>query len=320
MNSFKCVPTMPPAGWTGYFALYDGPAAQFSGCGTMFPMMKYTGNNQIMAPPATCPCNCGNPTGGTCQIPPVAISDAACGQAGFCSCPVTPPAGYTENTCFNFPVPMMAGKFYECGGTTCGQQMGSTSCNTGTMNCTVSAKVGTSTVSGSSCTPSATMPMKPPVMWGSLGDACGGAQPGKGCTDTSATCMPIPTAPFHSGICIMQAGMQQCPAGMFTDTHVFYSATNDTRGCTACMCGTATGDTCTVTWTLYSDTAFPPACEMQELMMGSGTCSAFSGNPSITSAKATITSPPSGGTCTPINGQPTGTVTPTNPTTFCCIP
>ena len=321
--SFKCVPTAStlPSGWTGYFALYDGLPSGVPGCSGTWPTQAFEGNGQLTSLPATCNSMCGTPTGGTCQIPELDISDAACTVQGVCSGPVTPPTGYTPGACFNFPASPPGSGFTYFGGSTCGPQT-TTNCSTGTKPCNVSAAVGPGTVAGSSCAPIATAPTLPAVTWGSTGQACGGATPGTGC-GSSDTCMPIPESPFvSSGVCIMQAGNQTCPAGQFTDQHIFYAGTTDTRACTTGSCGAATSDTCTVEWTLYSDTSATPNCTTLQMTVDSGKCAAFTGGASvqITSAKAKVTVPPNGGSCTPVDGQPTGSVTPTGATTFCCIP
>jgi hypothetical protein len=310
---------MLPSGWTGYFALYDGAPANVPGCAGTWPTQGYLGNGDLTAPPATCPCTCGTPAGGTCQIPELDISDGACTGGGTCSGPVVPPTGYVPGTCFGFMNSSSSGYVYY-GGSTCGPQT-ATNCSMGTQPCNVSGSVGSASVNGDSCAPSAPNPMKPKYTWGSAGQACGGATPGTGCTGTEV-CMPIPGGSFHSGVCIMQTGNQTCPAGQFTEQHVFYdSQPNDTRGCSACSCGSPTGSTCTVQWKLFEDAA-NPNCSTLKLTADSTTttCAALSGNPNITSAKATITLPPNGGMCAPVDGSPTGTVTPATPTTFCCVP
>jgi hypothetical protein len=316
--SFTCVPMTPPTGWTGYFALYDGVPSALPGCTGTWPTQSYEGSAKLTADPASCPCTCGTPSGGTCDIPELDISDAACTVQGVCTGPVTPPAGYMAGKCFNFPDAVSG--FDEFGGATCGpQQPGVMNCTSGTQICNVSAAVGPGTVSGSTCAPSATAPDLPQVTWGATGQACTGATPGTGC-GSSDSCMPIPEGPFHAGVCIMQAGQQTCPSVQFTDPHVFFSGTTDTRGCTDCACGAATGDSCGVQWTLYSDGSTPPSCQTKVLTANSGQCTPFSGNPNVTSAKATVAVPPNGGMCTEVDGQPTGTATASGATTFCCIP
>jgi hypothetical protein len=280
----------------------------------------YEENGDLKFSPATCSSTCGTPSGGTCQIPQLIISDAACTAQGVCTGPVSPPANYVTGSCFNFP-DVTPGEFDEFGGSTCGpQQPNATVCNTGTKPCNVSAAAVAGTVAGSSCAPGTTTPTLPAVTWGSTGQACSGAMPGTGCSSSSDTCMPIPEGPFVPGVCIMQAGSQTCPPGQFTDQHIFYSTTDDTRGCDPGTCGEPMGDSCTVKYTLYSDANAPPSCQTQVFAIDSGQCLAFSGNPNVTSAKIVVTVPPNGGMCTPVDGQPTGTVTPSGATTFCCVP
>ncbi len=302
----------------GYFALYDGDPSDVPPCGSIFPTTGFAGNGGYKAPAATtCPCTCDPPSGGTCQYPELDISDAACNLQGVCTGPIIPPAGYVDGDCFNFPDPSSG--FDEFGGTTCGTQMqGATSCTTGTANCNVSAAMGTSKVTGGSCTPSAINPDAPPVPWATSAQSCGGATAGIGCGSSDA-CMPIPPGPFHSGICITQTGSHTCPPGQFTEQHLLYSGTDDSRSCTACKCGTPTGESCTAEYSLFFDNSSPPSCQMSVTTVDTP-CVALNGNPSITSAMATITGGPSGGKCTATNGSPTGSIAPSGETTFCCIP
>jgi hypothetical protein len=242
----------------------------------------------------------------------VEIDDAPCGQAGTCSGTFV-----LTGSCLNFPDPKISGQFDYFGGTNCGPQPADAGayCNAGTVACNQSVVVGPATVDGGSCAPGPKNPNRPPVTWGSTGQACGGATPGTGCGGTS-TCLPIPAGAFHSGVCIMQDGEQPCPAGQFADQHVFYSGKTDTRDCTDCTCAAPTGSSCTAQVNLYQTS---PTCTGALLTADAGTCTPLSGNPRVFSILAQTTHP-SGGTCVAIDGQPMGTVTPTGPTTFCCIP
>jgi hypothetical protein len=80
-------------------------------------------------------------------------------------------------------------------------------------------------------------------MFARIGIGCaGGPAATVGCTGT--VCQPRPAPPFAAGLCVHQAGDVACPAGPFTDRHVFFAGVNDTRGCTACACGPAAGGAC----------------------------------------------------------------------------
>src|SRR5262249_22699305 len=103
-DSFACVPDTPPAPWMGYYALFDGPTTKLPTCTADYADQAHEGSGGLMFQPATCPCTCGTPSGGSCDIGELDISDAACMQQGMCTGPVTPPAGYTPGTCFNFPM------------------------------------------------------------------------------------------------------------------------------------------------------------------------------------------------------------------------
>jgi hypothetical protein len=245
-------------------------------------------------------------------VPELDINDAPCNQNGTCTGQYALPAG-----CTNFPCPP-AGSFCELGGNDCGPQAADAGmvCDTGTEACNQSAVAGEPTVSGSSCTPSATMAMLTPVQWATVGEACGGATPGTGCANASDTCLPTLPGAFETGVCVMQAGAAtSCPA-LFPNLHTFYSGTTEGRGCTACSCGSASGESCAVTFTLYSNSVSCAGALAGTVV--SGQCIALTGSVGIVSIEAAVTAAPTGGMCTAIDGQPTGTATPSGATTFCC--
>jgi hypothetical protein len=51
-----------------------------------------------------------------------------------------------------------------------------------------------------------------------------------------------------------RAGENECPT-TYPSRHVFYAGTTDTRDCTACTCGDATGATCSIVASAFSDAA-----------------------------------------------------------------
>lgn len=311
---FACVPSSVPSGWTGYFALYDGPPAGDPGCLPAFPTSTYLGNSQINAPPASCStCTCGSPSGQKCEVNgTVDVADATCGTTNVCEGAVTPPTGWT-GTCFGI-------NGLGAGVVSCGPQTDMT-CKSGNQPCNVSELLGPVIVTGGTCAPSTQTPVSPTVSWDNAGEACGDAQPtGKGCA--TGLCLPKPKAPFQSGMCIMHTGdTGTCPAGVFTQKHVFYdpSATQDTRTCSPCACGSASGATCSATVNVYSSTNCTGLIATLNATTTAGDCKNLSSNPAVAGFSATFTTP-SGGNCAATGGQPTGMAVPQSPTTFCCIP
>ena len=310
-----------PPGWTGPFALYDGPPAGDPGCPVAFPVQDYTGNGQFSAPAAVCSaCMCGNPLGETCQvtgpaditfagtIDPFSVVDTTCG--GSPSCGATLEVIPTWNgTCYG-PDHVPPGVV------TCGPN--SNNCTTGTTVCNQSAQATPLQVSGGTCTPSTEVSTIAQVAWGTYGDACGGeAMATKGC-GAMHLCLPRPGAPFQITLCIQKGGDNAC-VGAFTKKHLFYASASDTRACTGCACGTPAGSTCSATVTLYSTPGCNAGTSVATLHPTSqaGDCKPLAANPYVGGRQAVFTAPV-GGTCPPSGGQPVGVATPQSPTTFCC--
>jgi hypothetical protein len=321
------VPATPPAGWTGYFSLYEGPAAQDPGCGGLYPDSAYTGNNGISVPPANCStCTCTAPQGQTCQvtgmqdpqtpanIDPLVVLDASCSGAPRCGTPLDTPPTWTGNCIGNNYV---RGKQNTC------QPSGNNTCDQGSQPCNLSVIANPLKVTGGSCTASTQTPTIPPVGWSNVGEACGSATPGTGCS-ASQTCLPTPLAPFHPGVCIMHDGEIDCPGGKFSEQHIFYTGKTDTRGCTACTCDAPTGGSCSATVTIYKDDSTCSTTPWVTLhpTSSAGDCQPIPDNNSDIVGRKAVFSPVTGGSCTPVGGQPTGTAAPdkATATTFCCIP
>lgn len=316
-TTYTCVPEIP-AGWSGYFALYDGAPAGDPGCPADFPSTTtpaFLGNDGLTAPPAECACECSAPAWQGCAaLDTITIStgDAPCGMATYCTGAMDVPAGW-DGTCFGTT-------FYAGGQLTCGPdvvQIGNCGTNTGDP-CNVSVRAtGVAAVNGScQAMPTAN---NPDLIWDRFGRACGDAPTTGGGCNVGQTCLPRMEAPYESGVCVMMAGDNACPPGAFTEKHVFYDDVMDTRACTDCSCGTATGGTCPTTVNIYSDTA-DNTCISLVASFQAGTCADVMGNPTLSNREAIPGAGPTGGSCIPSASTPTGTVMPTNPTTFCCIP
>jgi len=309
---YGCV-NAAPTGWQGYFSLYDGPAAGDPGCGGLYPTSLFVGNSQLSAAQASCSaCTCSNPQGETCEVPTVRIADAPCGQGYACYRILdAPPAGWVPGTCYGTDGA-------KAGDTKCGPN--SNGCTAGTQACNQSLRPDPAKVTGGTCTPSQQIPTVNPIGWGIAGEACGGAAMVTAGCNAGQACLPKPKAPFQQGVCIMKDGDNACPPGQFSQKHLLYAGAADTRTCSTCTCDAPVGSTCSASIEVYSS-PFQNDCTSGPLLatVPSGGCADTPSNPEIGSRKATTT-PPTGGSCAPSGGQPTGTATPQSPTTFCCIP
>jgi hypothetical protein len=206
---------------------------------------------------------------------------------------------------------------------TCGPK--TLDCNTavdGGAECAVSLTVApTGVTGGGTCTASQVAVAKSPPTWKNVIDACSAPAPGSGCSATQA-CLPKPAPGFLPHLCIMKAGVNQCPPGQFQYRHVLYTAFADTRDCTHdCACGSATGGDCTATLRVYSTSGCTGSPILTTTVDSLGPkCDALTGNPAIAGSTLTVTSL-DGGSCAPSGGTPTGAVDgdPTTAVTFCCI-
>jgi hypothetical protein len=278
-----CAPPVPN-GWTGPLVLWEGSGTAQS-CATGFAP-AFSGGASVSMPPAQCTCNCGSPTGVTCGAPTL-MFDKNCHnmKCGMVSVP--------QGACTNL-APFDS---------TCGATFG--------------VNVGGSSASGGSCASDASASV-PQWSWGSLAVACSPSTlPGVSC-GTGGQCMPAPSSPFEGHICVLQQGAGGCPAGDYSMPRVYYGTAQDTRGCSACSCGSPpTGVDCAgnaqvVLWeTSDCDggasqlvSPLPSGCVM----------------PGFKMQGATFSTTPANGGCTPLGGQPTGSVAPQSPVTICCTP
>ncbi|HEY0195851.1 MAG TPA: hypothetical protein VGC42_32275 [Kofleriaceae bacterium] len=96
---------------------------------------------------------------------------------------------------------------------------------------------------GGECAPAGGAATTSPPTSARVGIACTMAdEPAAGCSGNA--CMPVPDARYVAGACIYRSGDAACPAGSFTERHVFYASTLDSRDCAACACGAPAGGAC----------------------------------------------------------------------------
>jgi hypothetical protein len=315
---YACVAAIP-VGWTGYYTVFEGKPANDPGCPMGVPNSAYVGNKDLVAPPATCStCTCNAPTGQQCTWPAVGpggengpiVGDAACNGSTFCSFEFTVPSNW-NGSCVN-------DTYLQGGQTTCGSMANMTcSANTGAA-CNVSVTMPSPTVIGGTCTASMQNPTLPPITWNTVAEACNGAPAVPTGCNAGLTCLQKPATPYVPGICISQTGDKMCPAGVFSQKHLYFQNVTDSRACSGCGCGGAGGATCSASVQLYSDLQLG-VCNTLIGTVASGSCTNIAGNPNVAGKKATITGP-TGGTCPPSGGQASGTAVGASPTTFCCIP
>jgi hypothetical protein len=275
---------MPPVenGWAGPVALYEGSEA---GAPTQCPSgfestPVFIGSGMLDAPPATCAsCTCGAPTGATCSDPVMSF--------------------FLDPGCSGSPMATVTV---------------SSSC-TPTTPGTIFATVAASQATGGTCTGTGGTATVTPPTWGSVVMACAASVSSQACgAGGTGTCSSPPPLPFKALECVMQVGTgmscpPEYPAG---PTPYFTGMSSDTRGCTAC-CGAPTGAQCSASVNAYMSgcTGSPSST----LAAPTNCAGLIGGEPVELVATPTLTS---AGTC-PVGGTPTGSLTGTGATTFCCL-
>lgn len=141
------------------------------------------------------------------------------------------------------------------------------------------------------------------------------ASPSPSCDGTCAT--PL-EAPFDPRPCVYQAGdALACPAG-YPDQLVFYTGADaDTRGCSACDCGSPSGGSCQGVATAHGGFACDPAASAHGLK-SDGTCDS---SPAGGATYGSIDFAVSGitpGACAASGGDPEGAVAGSGAITVCC--
>lgn len=304
-QGYQCI-TSAPVGWNGYFALYTASSGNFPECPDEFPStIPYTGKSGLVAFQAACnPCSCGAPEGVACDLPNlITVFEKTCGNAASAVSPtnLSVPANW-DGVCYS--VGNAPGGLVSCGANA------NEKCNT-------SVKADAPTVTAGSCVASGGEPTLEPVSWMLLGKACGNAPVGGGC-GASQVCQPIPATPFKSGLCIYKEGEQAtCPGEPFTEKHIFFEDAQDTRGCSSCSCDAPKGGTCAASIRVHTSANCTDAAPT---VFQAGSCGSLPAANNVVFGREATNITVSPGTCSAQGGDPTGSVTPTSATTFCCIP
>ena len=285
-ESQTCIPD-PPDDWMGPILLLEGAPPIDQGCPTEAPTPVLSVFSDLQATPASCECECGSATGTTCA--PIELehygTDTECSGA-----PTSEYAVPNSGTCIS-PLDYPTGHYWNAP-------------NPG--------------VTGGECAPSTNVSL-PSVTWASQSQICGDLQTSRNSCGGSEQCIDYDND-GEGRICISRDGEHECPETGFSEQMTRFGSFSDTRNCTECTCGAPSG-LCDGTVFLWS----APGCADNgagfisvSLEIGGG-CEG--GNPifDVESAHASL-SGANDASCTPSSSPPTGTVTPTEPRTFCCIP
>jgi hypothetical protein len=165
--------------------------------------------------------------------------------------------------------------------------------------------------------------------WQTLALICGGSSPAheSACHDPEQTCAAsaLPAA-ANFRRCIYKDGDDVCPAGSYTEKHLFHGSYNDARSCSACQCSPPKDSRCLGTVKFYEDpfcTGIPFSAVASDYWLGSKAESyCFTGALGFKSlgSKRVESAIYQTGTCEPSGGEPEGEISPVEPTTICCLP
>lgn len=212
---YVCVPR-PPNGWSepGYILMVAGGTA--GDCESLVPFGKLL-HEGLTAPPASCPCTCESPSGGTCNGSGILWQYGACAGDSATSdesCSVVPSMWTIGSVLAHFGAVVTPG--------------------------TCESSVGTVLV---------------PAEWESDVTLCLPAAQGGGC-GANAACISRPPQGSTGQVCIASSGDKGC-SGAFPLKELYFEGYDDTRGCNAgsCWCASAQGQTCSGEYQLFSDDA-----------------------------------------------------------------
>jgi hypothetical protein len=278
-----------PSGWSGPFELNEGPGPS-PACDPAFSARVIDAHAGLTAPAPSCGCSCGLAGGVVCSTPTLTFfgSPTTCATLGLLPCSTT---ALTPGACTAVD---MTGQ--------CGTNG-------------VSVDLPASVASQGSCTPLAATAFTP-AGWAANARGCEANVPPPFPTDcaTGSACVPSPSAPFQSGLCIAQSGDVACMAPGYTVRHLYFTQFLDTRGCSACTCGPVAGASC--------------VGSVDQFMSTDGQCTGLQTSyplghdcyPLQQPADLQFVVSAKGGACTPSAVGATGTALAVKPFTFCCAP
>jgi len=279
-------------------------------------------------------------TGFTCtDEAPTGWTSVALEQGmGAAPMPMPCPDGTIEESLFTGP----AGPA-ECSACTCGALAGNTcnaptiACFPGSNNCGSGQQDWTNNFANGNCakpdigftgslscrlTSAATVGQSgacPPSMsdfgnkdtWAGWVQSCGIKTGNGGCgTGKVCTAKPLDT----QSLCIRQDGQQMCPGG-WNPVEAYLGGVDD-RSCAACSC--TSNASCTGGTYQVFDSNGCAAGGDNPITIDNNTCRNVSALIDFGSWSIQRNPPMAGGSCTPQGGEPTGSVQPKGPVTFCC--
>jgi hypothetical protein len=291
LETHQCISKVPD-GWSGPIAQLD--ASDPIGCAGDFSEPVLDTFEDVFADAAACTCTCGSPNGGTCAE--TAVVDFYSEFTFF---------GTTFNTT-------------ECEAITDGDvvlEFGNIHdfpSGYEESDVFIIAEAPAVDTVGSCNVATETSELSDPIVTGEQA-ACALADPLESC-DAETDCVPKVAAPFEAGVCIWAEGDLECPAGSdFSNREVRGAGLLDSRACSDCSCGPASGEDC--------DDAVVRLWRTGGWVDRSvdGDCNGASLGPgNVWTGVSFDPGDPSGGACAESGGEAEGSVEPEQVFTFCC--
>lgn len=276
-----CLP-VAPGDFRGPVAVLSEPADGGRGaCSAPFEFPAFVGLTDVVAPDATCECECGLPMGAVCAGGAVErYSSAGCPGSPLETVSVEPGCNDLTGSWS-----VLSGSFY------------------------FQAPI----VTGGSCEPLSSV-VTEPAAFATRNVACAGAFVGTGCA-SGELCVPEPTGAFAPQWCVWQSGEHACPAdGPYVDQVLLYQGLLDERGCEECTCAPPEGSCVGTTATLSVENDCMGAAA--GTLSADACVNALGAGPAANAISHNPGGLPSG--CAPNEPAPTGEVIPSMPITLCC--
>jgi hypothetical protein len=280
--AYECVPDATASAWQGYYQLTTSsfPATPQACPDNSNPEVVFSGPGAAAQCAA---CGCGTATG-TCSYPSLGLW----GNSNDCNGGQTYTYTPNDGNCHTFPV--------NCGNTCSFDQRASITTPSSPVNppsCPASG--GAATIGD---------------MWNNEHHACQLPSAGGGC-NANEVCVPKQS-------CVRQAAALACPLDWSKALATFSSAT-DTRDCSMCTCD-ETPVSCSGGEFVVSDDNACMGGTNPDVTISGNSCVSLQNLLDQSSGSYRAVAGTLMGNCTPQGGQPTGSVTPSGPVTFCCRP
>jgi hypothetical protein len=279
-STHRCVADVPE-GWEGPgMAIWAGSEEDPPECDDLYPDDGAAGFQDLVAPQASCGCDCADAVGAACDT---STTLRYWGTADECN--VGSPTQFTlfGVICNNLPSAFPGNAYWQ---------------------------VGLIEASGGECEPIAEVMVEDPN-WETQVKSCAGAELLDGLCEVGEVCAPEPEV-VGAELCIWRTGEHACPEG-YGNPATVYEAVVDARGCQPCSCGDPVGVCDEARVTVFEN--FNCGVPLANIFAADEECKAGTG---VTARAAILDTGDPSTFCAPSDPAPVGEATGGDPTTVCC--